>query len=91
MEERAHHFYTCMNSAQHMPTTPVTENTKKHGLFRAGWNPSENHRLTGPVDLVDHYVSGFKIYIVRVGSRPSLKEATGIWMGNTDLSIWYIY
>lgn len=46
---------------------------------------------TGPADLVDHYVSGFKIYILSVGSRPSLKEASGIWMENTDLSIWYIY
>lgn len=38
-------IFTCMNSAQHMQTTPVTENAEKHGLFRAGWNPSENHRL----------------------------------------------
>lgn len=24
--------YTCMNSAQHMQTTPVTENMEKYGL-----------------------------------------------------------
>lgn len=40
-------FYTCMNSAQHMQTTPVTEKAKKHGLFRAWWNPSENHQSSG--------------------------------------------
>lgn len=48
-------------------------------------------KITSPVDLVDPYISGFRIYIVSVGSRPSLKEATGIWMGNTDLSICSIY
>lgn len=31
--------YTCMNSAQHMQTTPVTENMKKYGLsMRDGGN-----------------------------------------------------